>query len=425
MSRQRAKFRSETYCRTAIAAAAIGFLTVLKNCKGFGWIPLPLVAALWIAGVLYALKADGFRGMKVNWLIALFLLVAGVTIFITPSEIRNLQLMRYCALICGLVFLSPLVSSPTLCRLRRSTAAGMLLMMIVAVVVSFIWWIVYQSGIDMPDFLQPDHKYAFSGVFNHGNALSPLGAIVAIFCLYYLLDDNLTALAARIRIRASAPTVGIALLICGMIGATTCIIAGSRITLPAMLVGLGYVIFIRRRRFMAMIRTKAGIITTAAILIVGATAMPRMLRGIILKTELNMEHGTPFASRVRMWDARIEEFRSSPVIGIGYANEPLKSKMGIIGKDDLSIDKNEPGSGYLSVLSYTGVIGGVLMLAILLQIGYALWVNRRHKDVRLQIAILILLAINATCEGWLLYAGATLFSAFWLCCNAPIQRLRK
>lgn len=57
-------------------------------------------------------------------------------------------------------------------------------------------------------------------------------------------------------------------------------------------------------------------------------------------------------TRTWLWDARLQEFKESPVVGIGFA----RTRYGRISTEG---DYIEPGSSYLAILSMTGLAGGI------------------------------------------------------------------
>ena len=75
----------------------------------------------------------------------------------------------------------------------------------------------------------------------------------------------------------------------------------------------------------------------------------------VLTEELWLKGGTD--TRTWLWDARLREFKDSPITGIGYA-------LTFYGRISVKAKQIEPGSSYLAILSMTGLFGAVGWLAL-------------------------------------------------------------
>lgn len=117
-------------------------------------------------------------------------------------------------------------------------------------------------------------------------------------------------------------------------------------------------------------------------------------------------------SRADLWQSRIEEFKSSPLVGIGIGMG-AGSGASIEAGGDIRI---EPGSSYLAVLAMTGVVGFVSFFTALGILLYGFVSARRkvglHRDILIVVAIF--LAVIGVAEGWVLAFGSPLCFLFWL-----------
>lgn len=116
-------------------------------------------------------------------------------------------------------------------------------------------------------------------------------------------------------------------------------------------------------------------------------------------------------SRAELWQSRIDEFKSSPLVGIGIA---MGSGNGA-GKDDSGRIRVEPGSSYLAILSMTGGLGFITFFAaigmLLFQfVGASL--PPLKKDILSVVGIY--LAVHGVAEGWILGFGHPFCFLFWL-----------
>jgi hypothetical protein len=117
-------------------------------------------------------------------------------------------------------------------------------------------------------------------------------------------------------------------------------------------------------------------------------------------------------SRSELWQARIDEFKSSPLIGIGISmgrdSGTFKNAQGSI--------RVEPGSSYLAILSMTGALGTIAFFSALGMLLYGFYTNQSMPPLEKDIlsVVGILLAVHGVAEGWILGFGHPLCFLFWL-----------
>jgi hypothetical protein len=117
-------------------------------------------------------------------------------------------------------------------------------------------------------------------------------------------------------------------------------------------------------------------------------------------------------TRTDLWQSRIEEFKSSPLLGIGIA---MGTGSGSAIEADGAI-RVEPGSSYLAVLAMTGGVGTVAFFSALglLLFGFASNHQQAPMDKDILSVVGIFLAVNGIAEGWILGFGSPLCFLFWL-----------
>ena len=135
--------------------------------------------------------------------------------------------------------------------------------------------------------------------------------------------------------------------------------------------------------------------------------------GLIEKMEYAEDQGDIFASRTYFWEARLREFESSPLIGVGFASvDPTLSETNAF---DSTNGRVEPGSSWLAVLSMTGLAGFIpLVSLLLLQIANLLRRQTNSSDDTLYGALLFFFIVHMFAEGYIFSAGSGLFFYFWL-----------
>lgn len=118
-------------------------------------------------------------------------------------------------------------------------------------------------------------------------------------------------------------------------------------------------------------------------------------------------------SRDALWSQRMAEFRSSPLIGIGFAAHGV----GL----DKKVGRNESGGGYISVLAQTGIVGTIFIIIIM---GSAFMLPRKigtDPNTILAYCIFIFMAIHTIVEGYLFQGGWYLCLIIWLIIGVMIE----
>lgn len=111
-------------------------------------------------------------------------------------------------------------------------------------------------------------------------------------------------------------------------------------------------------------------------------------------------------SRTELWNARIKEFSTSPIWGIGF---------GVTGTGvDAKSGRAETGSGWLTVLSQTGLVGFILSVLLLKRAILPLKLLRNNPKMALYTALLAFLSLHTLFEAYIFQSGWYLCFVFWL-----------
>lgn len=120
----------------------------------------------------------------------------------------------------------------------------------------------------------------------------------------------------------------------------------------------------------------------------------------------NLADSSGNTSRTALWNARFEEFSSSPLWGVGF---------GVTGVgDDAQSGRAETGSGWLTVLSQTGAIGFVLALLLLKKAILPIKLLRNNPKMSLYTALLAYMSLHTLFEAYIFQSGWYLCFVFWL-----------
>ena len=134
--------------------------------------------------------------------------------------------------------------------------------------------------------------------------------------------------------------------------------------------------------------------------------------GIASKNESNKELGV-YLSRTEKWTARIKEFSSSPLYGIGFAS--VDADLDVVGIGGVV----EPGSSWLCILSMTGIIGLILFVIILIK-PYQYLKSHPTPYNSLLLGLMVYICTHMISEGYIYAGGSSLCFIAWLrfgCCN--------
>lgn len=361
---------------------AVGFLPYIPETVGYGMMLL-------MAG--YA----AFKMKKVDMLMVVTICYLFINILIChPDSVFNSK-MRLAFLVLLLIGAGPLLQSN---KLRRYRGRLLNVTLWTASIFSVISFFFYFAGINfmfagtIQDYNTAGH---FGGAFNHSMILGPVAGVSSLFWGYNatMADKN----TRKWYILLSLLCLGSVMLSASR-SAFVCTLAGFAMMMMKATGG--------KRRFARLL---------TLIVLIGAITFPlwsSLTDGLMEKQEANIEMGSMTASREDKWDARITEFESSPVWGIGYASvDPHLDDVGIGGVI-------EPGTSWLAILSMTGIIGGLLFFYIFWR-AYRACNKMRNKKDALLLGLLVLFAVHMMAEGYIFSAGSYLCFLVWMviaCC---------
>jgi hypothetical protein len=117
-------------------------------------------------------------------------------------------------------------------------------------------------------------------------------------------------------------------------------------------------------------------------------------------------------SRTELWQSRIDEFKSSPLFGIGVAMGTGSGS----AVEEGGVIRVEPGSSYLAILSMTGGMGAIAFCSALglLLFGYVSSQRQAGLDRDILNVVGVFLGVHGVAEGWILGFGSPLCFLFWL-----------
>lgn len=143
----------------------------------------------------------------------------------------------------------------------------------------------------------------------------------------------------------------------------------------------------------------------APVLIDNADAMLNKKNGL----EITVEN----TSRDALWSQRMEEFRSSPIFGVGFAAHGVG--------DNKQVGRNESGGSFISVLAQAGIIGFIIVILIWIA---AIMMPKKignNPNMILIYAGFVFMSIHSIIEGYMFQAGWYMCLVIWLSVGIMIE----
>lgn len=358
--------------------------------KAVGFIPFQ-IPSFFIYGVmvlvaLYCLKKSEhleFLFVALLIYIVLNILISDILPIFNPwGRLGGFVVMLLCV--------SPIIQGEYIRQYRRYLFKYFVLLGSILSILSFFCWFIGLNFMSR-EFVDITKAGNFGGLFVHSMILGPVAGISSLNMIYKFF--------------ATKRKLYIILSLC-CIGAL--FLSASRTSFVSLVVSLAVMIYkinIEKSKLVKYIFISILSLTISFPIWQSYTDL------MVQKNNLNIETGSVFSSRDTKWNARLVEFRSQPIIGIGFASI------------DLTLDHVteggtvEPGSSWLVVLSMLGVIGFVFVLSIF----YKSFRNcdDNEPDRALFLSVLCYFSISMITEGYIFAAGSFMSIFMWTivgCC---------
>jgi O-antigen ligase len=368
---------------------------VLSGIIGPG-IHYPLLHLPFLAiGVLFALKSS----LKFELTAILLLLYLLVNVVITrPPAVFNAW-TRLALFASVFLFASPLLRGQYIGVYRRKILMGILGFCVVLGIGSFFCYFLginymHSQGGDMISDYQTSYG-GFGGLLVQSISLGMVSGLGMLYLLYRALKQP----------KNERKWYFVAIVVLSL----TVLLSASRTALLSAITGMLVMVYLLNKKNGKFLQV------LIVILFVGMLTYPLwedFTTGIESKNSTQMELGA-YGSRTEKWTARMTEFASSPIVGIGYASvNPSLDDVGVGGVI-------EPGSSWLAILSMTGIIGFILVIMILIKPFQYL---RTHPTPynSLLLGLMVYICTHMISEGYIFAGGSALCFMAWLifgCCN--------
>ena len=340
--------------------------------------------------LIVAFGAAFFKGGSMDMLSLLFILYIPLALLIaSPPALFN-PWLRYGLFVLVFTVASPLLKHPKTIAFRGKVLAVLLWACALAGAGSFFCYFLginFMGNVGAIQSLAGDVGL-FGGLTNHSMTLGLIAGIGAVFSFS--------------RAYQTKSKFYWVLCICSLGG---CFFAASRSALMASIMGILTLLYFQSSSKGKFFKRLIGI---GFLLIITYPIWSFATAGVMTKQQRNEESGSGLSSREVIWNERIEEFKSSPIVGVGFSSMSLTSS-----NYNASTGIVEPGTSWLAVLSMTGLVGFLFFVGIYLR-SLLRAIRAKVPDSPLLIGLLVLVGIHMTAEGYIFAGGS--FSCFlvWL-----------
>lgn len=339
---------------------------------------------------------------KINTLYVLYIVACFLSIITNNIPSFYKIHFRFVAFIVLLGAFTPLLNSRYLAIVRTKAIQYFCLFSVCVVVINFLIFkgggtSAYQSAL-----------YENIGMYTGSTANNQMGMLGGVSLIYLS-----TLLCYKNQIDKKWFYIFFILLFCTL---AMTFLASSRSAVLCAVASMLVMLYIKYRRKLGKL---LGILCVVAIVVsVAAPVFDDYTRGIIEFKQGGDLSSFDTKSRDSLWELRIKEFKSSPIIGIGFGtiSNPgeFTKRSGIV----------ETGSSWLASLSQTGLLGTIPILIIV--IGNLLYILRLKEPDFIQTlfsGLTIFFTIHPMAEGYITTVGAILCVLFW-CIHGVVYSMR-
>lgn len=239
----------------------------------------------------------------------------------------------------------------------------------------------------------------FSGFCDQPMWLAAAAAVSTIFCAYLVFEQKKKKLMQQY--------FYIILLLCSIY---VTMIAGSRSAFLAAMCAMCVVLYLLVKNKARLIKY---VISAAAVaLVLSPIFLNRKTFGAMMAKQEYQEQ-TGGTSRDELWNDRMTEFKSSPLIGVGFGAHGVG--------DDKEVSTVETGGGWISILAQTGILGLVLAISIIFKACTPIRKIRQDNSMMVIYAAYFFFIVHSIVEGYMFQGGWYLCLIFWMVIGLLIE----
>ena len=332
--------------------------------------------------VYCAYKNQQFEGLFASFLIWIMFGMVMNNVF--PIQYAYFVLMIACA--------SPMFSSYKAFVYRTRLLYALCLILPIVTILNLY---AYQKGVNMYIEIMTLERvaaYNFSGYLHHPMWLAAINGMsnVTLLYLFYKLKD-------------SNWWIKVTIVVLLVLSLYLSVVAASRAALSASLLAMAVMIYFQSRTSGKLVRSVVVIGLLAYLFVPFITS-----NSTAMQTKIAAENRGEGSSRDIAWGQRIDEFKESPIWGIGFATAHSLEGWKYTGKV-------ETGSGWLAILSQTGLVGALFFLIFFRRAAITVAEIKEEGGLLILFScIFIYLCAHSVFEGYIYTAGYCPCMFFWL-----------
>lgn len=386
--------------KTGLLVSLIAINQVLVITPTIGFIYYVLIGVALLIGLSHSL--NGSLNPLLIWII--FASILSIVFNEIPAFFN--APLRLITFIIVVSLVGPLIITKGLMTLRNNLFKSLNKLIFIFSVASFL---LYLFGISLGA-----NTGGFSGFFNHSMMMGPIASIALIITLYKYYSTKNTAL--RVRTKSQKWFLIIAMFILFFI----ILLASSRAALLGAVAGVLFFIYkVFQNRISGFLTV---LIFLTMLLIATFPLWSDYTVGIANKQRAIEDSGDLLTARRDHWEARLNEFKSKPIFGIGFASVSIQNN-----RSDYNIETGgiEPGTSWLAILSMVGVFGFIPLL-ILFGRSLTFLLNSKKQTLNCAVlgALLMFFITHMFAEGYIFSSGSFLFFYLWLILGV-VENLRR
>jgi O-antigen ligase len=332
-----------------------------------------------------------------------FIMAAFVSL-VANNKLFGIEFVKYCLWIIIAFTFGPCFTSINLFRLKKTLWDLQIVLFTIITICSFLWISFKLPSIKLTGTGVYSDSYFRNGIALHEMSLAPIACISAIYYAHRLFNRRLTK------------SSFFYCLIIFIISVIVIIMASSRIVI------LGFLIV-----FLMMFLSNAKVIIQKLgnnyllfFLFFVCIGYLSLYGSTVFKTFVadnsRLEIKGVNNSRYELWNARLSDFKESPIIGVGFNSISTNTQENRLVRSGLSEGgRIEFGSLYLQILSTTGILG-CIAFSLFLYKAYKRIVLKKFKALKydVHLPIVLFLTIHGLAEAYAFSPGAHLCVFFWL-----------
>lgn len=245
----------------------------------------------------------------------------------------------------------------------------------------------YYAGINMMSREEGDVSWDFSAFFPHSMWLAAAIGIANTTLMWLIL--NINSIIHKL--------LCIFLLLASIF---LSVVSASRTALVAFSISMIYILIIESKDLKKLL----------LYIIIGISLLsivyPYYLKSSgRMQAKIEYGKGDIFKSRNELFTGGFTHLEESPIVGSGFATAYYNDKK-VVGR-------LESGSGWLSVLFQTGLLGFTTLLVIMIKLRRSFPFIKTYKRLHLFSAVFIFICLHSCFEGYILTSGYYLCILFW------------